>query len=71
MTNTPQGQSLDPFTAQDRPPEDAAGADRGPAEAVAEGGAQVLLAASVFHYRILGIREVKEYLKSKGLKVNL
>jgi len=40
-------------------------------EAVAEGGAQVLLAASVFHYRILGIREVKEYLKSKGLQVNL
>lgn len=40
-------------------------------EAVAEGGAQVLLAASVFHYRTLSIREVKEYLKNKGLKVEL
>ena len=35
------------------------------------GGAQVLLAASVFHYRLLSIREVKEYLREKGLKVNL
>jgi len=35
------------------------------------GGAQVLLAASVFHYRLLTIREVKEYLREKGLKVNL
>jgi cyclase len=40
-------------------------------EAVAEGGAQILLAASVFHYRTLSIREVKEYLKDKGLKVVL
>ncbi|MBU2497931.1 MAG: imidazole glycerol phosphate synthase subunit HisF [Proteobacteria bacterium] len=40
-------------------------------EAVAQGGAQVLLAASVFHYRLLGIRQVKEYLKDKGLQVNL
>ena len=40
-------------------------------EAVAEGGAQILLAASVFHYRTLSIREVKEYLKNKGLKVEL
>jgi cyclase len=40
-------------------------------EAVVEGGAQVLLAASVFHYRILSIREVKEYLQEKGLKVTL
>ena len=40
-------------------------------EAVAEGGAQILLAASVFHYRTLSIREVKEYLKNKGLKVIL
>jgi cyclase len=40
-------------------------------EAVAEGGAQILLAASVFHYRTLSIREVKEYLKNKGLKVAL
>jgi len=36
-----------------------------------KGGAQVLLAASVFHYRILGIRQVKEYLREKGLQVNL
>jgi len=36
-----------------------------------KGGAQILLAASVFHYRILGIREVKEYLRKKGLQVYL
>jgi cyclase len=40
-------------------------------EGVIKGGAQILLAASVFHYRILSIREVKEYLKNKGLQVNL
>jgi cyclase len=40
-------------------------------EAVAQGGAQILLAASVFHYRILSIREVKEYLQKRGLRVNL
>ena len=40
-------------------------------EGVVLGGAQVLLAASVFHYRLLTIREVKEYLREKGLKVNL
>ena len=40
-------------------------------EAVSEGGANILLAASVFHYRILSIREVKEYLQGKGLQVNL
>jgi cyclase len=40
-------------------------------EGVVQGGAQILLAASVFHYRILGIRQVKEYLKEKGLQVNL
>jgi imidazole glycerol-phosphate synthase subunit HisF len=38
---------------------------------VVEGGASILLAASVFHYRILSIREVKEYLKAKGLQVHL
>ena len=38
-------------------------------EGVVQGGAQVLLAASVFHYRILSIGEVKEYLKEKGLQV--
>ena len=40
-------------------------------EAVVHGGAQILLAASVFHYRILSIREVKEYLQNKGLQVIL
>ena len=40
-------------------------------EVVSEGGAQVLLAASVFHYRILSIRQVKEYLQERGLSVVL
>lgn len=40
-------------------------------EGVVKGGAQILLAASVFHYRILGIRQVKEYLREKGITVNL
>jgi cyclase len=40
-------------------------------DAVNEGGAQVVLAASVFHYRILSIRQVKEFLREKGLQVVL
>ena len=40
-------------------------------EAVVQGGARTLLAASVFHYRILSIREVKKYLQNKGLKVEV
>ena len=40
-------------------------------DAVVDGGAYILLAASVFHYRIFSIAEVKQYLKSKGLKVHL
>ncbi|MCD6353523.1 MAG: imidazole glycerol phosphate synthase subunit HisF [Proteobacteria bacterium] len=40
-------------------------------EGVTLGGARILLAASVFHYRLLSIREVKEYLRGKGLQVNL
>jgi len=40
-------------------------------EGVVLGGAQILLAASVFHYRLLSIRALKEYLREKGLKVNL
>jgi cyclase len=40
-------------------------------EAVAKGGASILLAASVFHFRILSIKEVKVFLKKKGLDVNL
>jgi len=39
-------------------------------EGVVRGGAEILLAASVFHFRILSIGQVKEYLQSKGLKVN-
>jgi cyclase len=38
-------------------------------EAIVEGGADVLLAASVFHYRTFTIGQVKEYLRSKGHKV--
>lgn len=40
-------------------------------EGVVEGGAQILLAASVFHFRTFRISEVKEYLRSRGLQVNL
>lgn len=40
-------------------------------EVVVQGGAQILLAASVFHYRTFSIGEVKEYLREKGLQVNL
>jgi len=40
-------------------------------EGVTEGGAQILLAASVFHFRLLSIREVKEYLMDRGLQVIL
>ncbi|MCW3987156.1 MAG: HisA/HisF-related TIM barrel protein, partial [Candidatus Bathyarchaeota archaeon] len=35
------------------------------------GGASTLLAASIFHFRKISIREAKEYLRSKGLQVNL
>ncbi|HQI96710.1 MAG TPA: imidazole glycerol phosphate synthase subunit HisF [Syntrophorhabdus sp.] len=38
-------------------------------EGVTKGGAQILLAASVFHYRTLSIKQVKTYLFEKGLKV--
>jgi cyclase len=40
-------------------------------EAVTQGGADILLAASVFHYRVFSIKEVKDYLKQKGMQVNL
>jgi cyclase len=40
-------------------------------EGVVKGGARVLLAASVFHFRTFSIRQVKEYLKGKGLDVVL
>jgi cyclase len=40
-------------------------------EGVIKGGAQILLAASVFHFRILRIRDVKAYLLKKGVQVIL
>ncbi|RJP13995.1 MAG: imidazole glycerol phosphate synthase subunit HisF [Candidatus Abyssobacteria bacterium SURF_5] len=40
-------------------------------QAVVEGGAQIVLAASVFHYRTFTIPQVKQYLKEKGLQVSL
>jgi cyclase len=40
-------------------------------DAVTLGGASVLLAASVFHYRIFSVKQVKEYLKGRGINVNL
>jgi len=38
-------------------------------EAVVKGGATILLAASVFHFRLLKIQDVKKYLRNKGLTV--
>ena len=40
-------------------------------DAVIQGGASILLAASVFHYRILSIRQVKEYLRDRGVAISL
>lgn len=40
-------------------------------EALDEGGADAALAASLFHYKMLTIREVKEYLKEHGVPVRL
>lgn len=40
-------------------------------EALTEGGAEAALAASLFHYKELEIREVKEYLRDKGVSVRL
>jgi len=40
-------------------------------QAVVEGGAQVLLAASVFHFRTLSIQQVKVYLQERGIPVHL
>ena len=39
--------------------------------ALTDGGADAALAASLFHYRELSIREVKEYLRGKGVPVRL
>ncbi len=38
-------------------------------QGVVQGGADVLLAASVFHFRTLSIGQVKRYLKGKGIPV--
>ena len=40
-------------------------------EAVVKGGADILLAASVFHFGILSIRAVKKFLRDKAIEVNL
>ena len=40
-------------------------------EALTEGKADAALAASLFHYKELTIREVKEYLRNKGVSVRL
>jgi len=40
-------------------------------EAFALGKADAALAASIFHYREYAVREIKEYLKSKGIPVRL
>lgn len=40
-------------------------------EALTVGGAEAALAASLFHYKELEIREVKEYLRKKGVSVRL
>ena len=37
----------------------------------AEAGANILLAASVFHFKVIGIAELKAFLKEKGLSVTL
>jgi len=41
------------------------------AAAVTKGKASILLAASVFHFRILSIKQVKEYLRDQGIPVIL
>ncbi|HIS25375.1 MAG TPA: imidazole glycerol phosphate synthase subunit HisF [Candidatus Pullilachnospira intestinigallinarum] len=41
------------------------------ADALTEGGADAALAASLFHYKELEIREVKEYLAARGIPVRL
>jgi cyclase len=40
-------------------------------DALTVGGADAVLAASIFHYREYTVREVKEYLKSRGVVVRL
>ena len=38
-------------------------------EVLTEGKADAVLAASVFHYGTFTVRQVKEYLKSRGVEV--
>jgi len=40
-------------------------------DALTDGGAEAALAASLFHYKELEIREVKEYLRDRGVSVRL
>lgn len=40
-------------------------------EALAQAGAEAVLAASLFHYKELEIRQVKEYLRERGVSVRL
>lgn len=40
-------------------------------DALTEGGAEAALAASLFHYKELEIKQVKEYLRDKGVSVRL
>lgn len=40
-------------------------------EALADAGADAVLAASLFHYKEMEIREVKEYLRGRGISVRL
>ena len=40
-------------------------------DALTEGGADAALAASLFHYKELEIREVKDYLAEKGISVRI
>ncbi|HEY9574794.1 MAG TPA: imidazole glycerol phosphate synthase subunit HisF [Lachnospiraceae bacterium] len=40
-------------------------------EAIVKGGAEAVLAASLFHYKELEIKEVKSYLKEKNISVRL
>ena len=40
-------------------------------DALTEGGADAALAASLFHFKELEIKEVKEYLKNKGVPVRM
>ena len=40
-------------------------------EVLTEGGADAVLASSVFHYKTFTIKQVKEYLRSRGIEVRL